>query len=328
MTLRVINGRKNFRERRGMRMKNQIFGLSIFILGVASQFSAVSEAKGRVVLNPKFPSPTLNIVDSASSDFDQWWCRGSMVPIQDPIFTEIRRDRFQIDPKTDRVTLPQAWFDESKLRVPQLRKAALDRVPTLLSKASELVGRAFRQKNFDYFFYLCPFWDGGTAAAKTFPMFQYLESAVGKAQQWPDWLLTDQYLFHEILHNYVMEKVDYTKGTPVLNALYSTLLTDAKFEADSKAYLRYPSPVTPDYAARWVATDQAQMIGTVLTHIHVYGIMTQTLKAIGDQTTLDTIRAFETGTAASHPSYVWAWKYIEAIEGNPGYMKALLNEVK
>jgi hypothetical protein len=48
------------------------------------------------------------------------------------------------------------------------------------------------------------------------------------------------------------------------------------------------------------------MLSLVLTHIHVYAIVTAAFKAVGEQQQLDTIRAYETGTPASHPSYVAA----------------------
>jgi hypothetical protein len=273
--------------------------------------------------------PTIHINDGAYfSDFDAGWCRGSMIPEQDPNFPTIQKSRFDIDPVTDVVRIPPDWILEARdVRVPQLKRAADARIPSLLLTASSLVGRPFKQMDFDYFFYLCPYFGGGTASAKIYPMFMYLKAAVGD-YQWPDWLFTDQYLFHEVLHNYVMEKIDYTKGTPILNGLYALLLVDSEFESKAKAYLQYPSPITPEYAARWASEDQAAMIGLVLTHVHVYGIMTEAFNAIGPEGRLETIRQAETSTPASHPSYVRAWKYIESIEKNPVQMRALLDEVK
>lgn len=277
-----------------------------------------------------FSAPALHVVEGGTwADFDQWWCRGSMIAEQDPIFTTIRRDRFEIDPATDRVTLPAEWIAEARdVRAPQLVKAAQARVPGLIESATRLVGRPFGQRDFSYFFYLCPFFDGGTASAKVFPMFMYLEAAVGAEQQWPDWLFTDQYLFHELLHNYITEAIDYTKGTPILNQLYTELLADQEFAAASQRYLGYPDPITPDYQARWESIDKIEMIANVLTHVHVYAIMTVTLAELGEQERLDTIRAYETGTDASHPSYVEAWRYVTAIESDPDALAAVLAEVK
>ncbi|HWM87575.1 MAG TPA: hypothetical protein VNO33_17095 [Kofleriaceae bacterium] len=277
-----------------------------------------------------FTAPSLHISHGGGwTDFDQWWCRGSMIAEQDPIFTNIRRDRFEIDPVSDVVTVPAEWIAEARdARGPQLEQAAQARVPGLLESATRLVGRRFGQRDLSYFFYLCPFFDGGTASARVFPMFMYLESAVGPEQQWADWLFTDQYLFHELLHSYIIEAIDYTRGTPILNQLYAELVADEEFTAASQRYLGYPDPITREYEARWTAVDQAQMVGLVLTHVHVYAIMTAVMKQLGEQERLDTIRAFETGTSASHPSYVRAWQHVIAIESDEAALAALLAEVK
>lgn len=276
--------------------------------------------------------PIVHINDPITfPDFDAGFCRGSMIPEQDPVFTEIRRSRFQIDKTTDVVSIPSEWIKEAKeVRIPQLKSAVQLRLPKLLQKTTEVVGRPFRQKDFDYFFYLCPYFGGGTASARVYPMFMYLKSAVGPTQQWPDWLFTDQYLFHEILHNYVMEKIDYSKPeklTPVLQILGAQLWLDTDFEGKAKKYLKYPEPITQEYATKWETQDKVEMIGLVLTHVHVYGIMTAVYKALGEQVRLDTIRQYEMDTPAAHPSYVRAWQYIISIESNPLYMRALLNEV-
>jgi hypothetical protein len=263
---------------------------------------------------PTMTVPRVHVMDGVTwPDFDQGYCRGSMVPEQDPVFPTIKRSRFQIDPATDLVTIPADWMKEAKeTRVPQLERAAAERLPRLLGKAVELVGRGFDHHDFDYFFYLCPYFGGGTASAKVYPMFQYLRAAVGDLQ-WPDWLFTDQYLFHEVLHNYVIERIDYTKGTPILNAVYAALAADTAFLAKGKAHGQ---------------GDDAFYIGTAMTHIHVYAIMTATLRALGEEERLQTIRHYETGLPAAHPSYVKAWEYVIAIENDPAAMAAILAEVK
>jgi hypothetical protein len=274
-------------------------------------------------------SPRVHLhADLTGGYFDTFWCRGSTIPVQDPVFPSIRRNAFEIDPATDLVTIPTSWLREAReLRWPQLLSAAESRLPILLSKVEEVVGRPFVQRDFNFFFYFCPAFGGGSAIPSMYPLFPYLRSAVSELQ-WPDWLFTDQYVFHELLHLFVLEKIDYARGSPVLNTLYGLLLADATFEARAKAYLRYPTPITPEYAARWEASDRATMIGLALSHVHVYAVMSRVLRALGERDRLNTIRAFETGTAASHPSYAWAWGYIESIENNPLYMRTLLDEVK
>jgi hypothetical protein len=66
----------------------------------------------------------------------------------------------------------------------------------------------------------------------------------------------------------------------------------------------------------------------VLTHLHVYAIMTATYRALDEEERLDTIRDYEMNTPAAHPSYVTAWAYVIAIENDPAAMEALLHEVR
>jgi hypothetical protein len=154
-------------------------------------------------------------------------------------------------------------------------------------------------------------------------MFMYLKAAVGELQ-WPDWLFTDQYLFHEVLHNFVIERIDYTKGSPILNAFYTALVADTDFHAKAKAHAGFTGADTdPAWQQELVV-----YIGTAMTHIHVYAIMTAAYRALGEQDRLQTIRQYETGLAAAHPSYVKAWEYVIAIENDPASMSALLAEVK
>src|SRR5262249_3808029 len=142
------------------------------------------------------PPPTVHIHTGVElPDFDQGFCRSSMIPVQDPVFPTIRRDRFSKD-DDDNVTIPADWIAAAAyLRVPQLRAAAAQRLPKVLGKVQELV-RPFDQHDFDYYFYLCSYFGGGTASAKVYPMFMYLRAAVGDLA-WPDWYFTDQYVFHE-----------------------------------------------------------------------------------------------------------------------------------
>lgn len=270
-------------------------------------------------------APRVHIhLGSTWTDFDAGYCRGSMIPEQDPVFPTIRRDRFAIDPSTDLVTIPADWIDEAAVRGAELTAAAERRVPVLLTKVTELVGRPFDQRDFDYFFYLCPYFGGGTASAKVFPMFMYLRAAVGELQ-WPDWLFTDQYLFHEILHNYALERIDYvTEGTPILNALYLELMADAEFTAEAQRYLGYTGS---ESAERW-QRDQLEMVGTVLTHVHVYAAMTAAMRALGEGTQLETIRSYETSLPSSHPSYVRAWRIAGEMEAEPGGLDAVLAELR
>jgi hypothetical protein len=262
---------------------------------------------------------------STWTDFDSGFCRGSMIPEQDPVFPAIRRDRFTIDPETDLVSIPADWIEEAKnTRGVELRAAAERRVPVLLAKVTELVGRPFDQGDFDYFFYLCPYFGGGTASAKVFPMFMYLRAAVGELQ-WPDWLFTDQYLFHELLHNYALERIDYVnEGTPILNALYAELIADAEFTAEAQRYLGYTGGETTEQWQR----DQLEMVGTVLTHVHVYAAMTAALRALGEETQLETIRSYETSLPSSHPSYVRAWRIAGEMDAEPGRLDEVLGELR
>jgi hypothetical protein len=274
-------------------------------------------------------SPQLQFeADFSGGYFDSFWCRGSMIPIQDPVFPTIRRDAFKTDTETDIVQIPGSWIKEAReTRWPQLMESARKRLPILLTQVERVVGRPFIQRDFSFFFYFCPAFNGGTAIPAVYPIFPYLKAAVGDLS-FPDWIFTDQYTFHEVLHLYVKERIDYSKGSPVLNTLYGVILADQVFESKAKSYLNYPNPITPEYASRWETTDRAVMAGTALTHIHVYGIMTQVLRAIGEDARLNIIRSFEMDTAASHPSYVWAWNYIKSIEGSASYMRALLDEVQ
>lgn len=154
-------------------------------------------------------------------------------------------------------------------------------------------------------------------------MFMYLKSAVAELS-WPDWLFTDQYLFHEVLHNFVMEGVDYSVGTPVLNTLYAELVDDAEF---TQAWLSYTG-LSGTEPVEVLAAEQLEMIGLVLTHVHVYAIMTAVLRAVGEAERLATIREYETSLPSSHPSYVKAWNIVIAIEDDPAAMDALLAEVR
>ena len=269
------------------------------------------------------PPPVIHIHDAVEfPDFDAGFCRGSMVPVQDPVFPTIRRDRFAVD-ADDIVQIPEDWKTETKqTRGPQLHAAAAERLPVLLAKVQELV-RPFDQRDFDYLFFLCPYFGGGTASAKVFPMFMYLRAAVGDLA-WPDFLFTDQYLLHEVLHNFVLERVDYTKGTPTLNDLYRTLIADAEFTAAWMAYLG-DTPATPPEK---LAQHQTEMVGTVLTHVHVYAIMTITLRALGEEDRLQTIRSYETGHPAAHPSYVKAWQVVIGLEHDSAALGRVIAEAR
>jgi hypothetical protein len=269
------------------------------------------------------PPPVVHIHTAVElPDFDAGFCRSSAIPIQDPVFPTIRRDRFAKD-ADDVVTIPPDWIAEARdTRVPQLRAAAAQRLPVLLGKVQQLV-RPFEQRDFDYYFYLCPYFGGGTASAKVYPMFMYLHAAVGELA-WPDFLFTDQYLFHEVMHNFVMERVDYSKGTPFLNQLYTQLVADADFTA---AWMRYVGDTASTPAAKLQA-DQAQMVGLVLTHIHVYAIMTVALRALGEEERLQTIRSYETSLPASHPSYVRAWQVVIGLEKDPAALDRVIREVQ
>ena len=268
--------------------------------------------------------PVVHIHDGAElPDFDAGFCRGSMIPVQDPVFPTIRRDRFEIDPVTDLVTIPADWIAETKnTRGPELRAAASARLPALFGKVEELV-RPFDQRDFDYFFYLCPYFGGGSASSKTYPMFMYLTAAVAELA-WPDWLFTDQYLFHEVLHNFVMERVDYAVGTPYLNALYAELVVDPGFTAAWMAYTGDTGAEPPEL----LAAHQTEMVGLVLTHVHVYAIMTVTARALGEDERLQTIRDYETSLASAHPSYVEAWRIVGELEQAPAELEQVLDEVR
>ena len=268
------------------------------------------------------PPPTVHIHTAVEfPDFDAGFCRGSMIPIQDPVFPTIRRDRFVRD-ADDLVTIPADWIAEARTRVPQLRAAAATRMPALLGKVQTLV-RAFDQRDFDYYFYLCPYFGGGTASAKVYPMFMYLRAAVGDLA-WPDWLFTDQYVFHEILHNFVMERVDYSKGTPFLNDLYAKLIIDADFTAAWMRFLGDTASTPPDKLQQ----HQMEMVGLVLTHVHVYAIMTLAYRALGEEERLQTIRSYETSLPASHPSYVKAWQIVMSLERDAAALERLIAEVR
>src|SRR5262245_32468347 len=76
------------------------------------------------------PPPVVHIHTAVElPDFDMGFCRRSMVPVQDPVFPTIRRDRFTVD-ADDNVQIPPDWIAEARdTRVPQLRRAAADRLP-------------------------------------------------------------------------------------------------------------------------------------------------------------------------------------------------------
>jgi hypothetical protein len=133
-------------------------------------------------------------------------------------------------------------------------------------------------------------------------VFPYLTAAVG-ALAWPDWIFTDEYMFHEVLHRYAMEKIDYAVGTPSLIAAYTALVGDAAFRTAVTAHLGRP------------ATDQDVLvhIGLVQTHVHVYAIMTSTYRALGEDANLERIFTYETMNANPHPSYVKAWEIVRAL---------------
>jgi hypothetical protein len=272
--------------------------------------------------------PNLHIIDPLTwRDFDVGWCAQSFITVQDPIFPTIRRDAFGYN-DNHILIVPQAWYDECATRVPELKAAAAQRIPILLGAVVTLVGRPFYQQDFDYVFYLCPYFYGGTAAAKVYPMFMYLSSAVGQDLQWPNWLFTDEYLFHETLHNYAMEVIDYYKLTPLLIKIYEILVNDVQFALDCQKYLDYPYPLTPAWEQRWLQVDRPANIGVALTHIHVYGAMTAAYLYLNETSVLVTIRDYECNNANPHPSYVWAWRYVEAIQNNSLAMGVLLEELK
>lgn len=192
-------------------------------------------------------------------------------------------------------------------------------MPQLLSTVVKLVDRGFYQLCFDYFY--------RTASSKTYPMFQYLTSAVG-LYAWPNQIFTDQYLFHEILHNYAMEVINQRKLTPILIQIYDQLHNDTVFQYECQLYLKYPVPITPEYEYKWINVDRPNMIGLVLTHIHVYAAVTATYVYLGEgNTTLKTIRDFECHNANPHPSYVYAWNWVTNIQNNTIAMQAVLNEL-
>lgn len=253
-------------------------------------------------------------VKSDPNYMDTVWCQIALVPEQDPVFPTIRRDAFEVSPDGIAVT-PASWLAEAKTRVPELQAAADARGRELLDEGARLVGRPFIQRDFDFVMYFCPFFAGGTAIPGIYPIFPYLESAVGELQ-WPDWIFTDEYLFHEILHRYVLERVDYAEGTPILNELYGRLAGDTAFFESVTAYLgRAPT-----------AEEQLSYIGLVLSHIHVYAIMTRAYRSLGEESNLDRIRTYETENARPHPSYVEAWSIVRAY--GDGELDALLAEVK
>src|SRR5262245_21123632 len=103
------------------------------------------------------PPPVIHIHTSVElPDFDAGFCRSSMIPVQDPVFPTIRRDRFAVG-ADDLVTIPADWVAETRdTRGPQLRAAAAKRMPVLLGEVQAQV-RPFDQRDFDYFFYLCPY---------------------------------------------------------------------------------------------------------------------------------------------------------------------------
>lgn len=295
-----------------------------FALVIAAACNSTDEPSGPDAAGQLTPSepPKIHIHDGAYlTDFDAGYCRGSMLPIQDPVFPTIRRDRFEIDSTTDIVTIPADWIAETRTRAPELRAAADERLPRLLGKVEDVVGREFDQRDFDYFFYLCPYFEGGTASAKVYPMFMYLHAAVGDLA-WPDWLFTDQYLFHEVLHNFVMERVDYRTGTPFLNDLYAKLVVDEEFTAAWMAYLGNTGAEPKEE----LAADQAQMVGLVLSHVHLYAIMSEVLRDLDEDERLETIHTFETSLPSSHPSYVEAWRVV--MTSDPAALAALLAEVR
>lgn len=171
---------------------------------VASTGSRVALSFLLVSLLAQAGAPSVPVVQindgSYWRDFDAGWCAEALIPVQDPIFPTIRRDAFEYDTNGIAV-IPGSWYNESATRVPQLRSAAAARLPMLMGAVVDLVGRPFSDTEFTYFFYLCPYFMGATASARVFSLFQYLSSAVG-ALQWPDWLFTDEYLFHEALHQH------------------------------------------------------------------------------------------------------------------------------
>jgi hypothetical protein len=152
-------------------------------------------------------------------DFDAGFCRGSMVPVQDPVFPTIRRDRFAVD-ADDIVQIPEDWKTETKqTRGPQLHAAAAERLMAYLGD----------------------------------------------------------------------------------------------------------TPATPPEK---LAQHQTEMVGTVLTHVHVYAIMTITLRALGEEERLQTIRSYETGHPAAHPSYVKAWQVVIGLEHDSAALGRVIAEAR
>ena len=279
--------------------------------GAADRIDASTRADAQADEPPAAPAIHLkndqNFMDTA-------WCHISLVPIQDPVFPTIRRDRFEATADGIVIT-PASWIEEAKTRVPELQMAADTRGKRLLEEATRVVGRPFVQRDFDFLLYFCPFFGGGSAIPGIYPVFQYLESAVGELQI-PDWIFSDQYMFHEIVHRFVMERIDYTVGTPMLNAVYTAVAGDGEFQAAVAAHLGH-APSESEFLS---------YVGLVMTHIHVYAIMTRTYLALDEATNLERIRSYETENANPHPSYVKAWEIVG--EYSDSEVEALLAEVR
>lgn len=245
---------------------------------------------------------------------DTAWCHLSFVPEQDPVFPTIRRDRFDSTPAGIVVT-PASWIEEAKTRVPALQAAVSSRTRQLLDSATAVAGRPFGQRDFSFLLYYCPFFGGGSAIPGIYPLFPYLAEAVGDLQ-WPDWIFTDEYMFHEILHLYVMEKIDYAKGSPMLTDAYQAVTADADFYGAVSAYLGHAP----------TADEMVSFVGLVMTHLHLDALMTRTYLALDEADNLERIKSYEIHNPAPHPSYVEAWALVDAY--TPEQVDALLAELR
>lgn len=202
-------------------------------------------------------------------------------------------------------TIPISWITEAQLLIPMLQNAWDVRGNVLLSTAAKAVGRSFDRKEDSLNLYLCPNINGANALPALFPLWPYLRSAIpDDSYRWPyDWF-TNWYVFHEVLHQYVANTIDYTKSTQLLTYYYYQLIEDPQF------------------------THNADNIALVLTHLHLNAIR---LVVFGEQYlnephTMQLILDREMNSPFAHISYVKAWKIILSL--NMTEVQAFLNEVK
>ena len=122
------------------------------------------------------------------------------------------------DPLKAQVNLPDTVWKEAQALLPVFQKAWNTRGNDLLKRMLKISKVPFIFDKKTVKLYLCP----GLAGAynmKAYPFYPYLKTVYG-TQAWPVEAFTDWYMFHELIHWYLLEQPSTRKWTPLFNKYY------------------------------------------------------------------------------------------------------------